>query len=220
MGRRAEAEDVQQHRLVVALPAIWQEAAFRLPPERDGAVVDLRPAPVGAPVQRVGQRADFFLLAVAAVEVAGGGQGARQQEGGVDRRQLALPCAAAGLHVEEVIVEAAVAGGVGLGAVRAVPEESQRRQRALDRRGARNEAALDADRVHGQREADGGDAGRPAGRALVDHQAVDRIGFLHKIGERFALEHVQLDVGRRRFAAHCTTPCLAAMEIARQASRL
>jgi len=51
---------------------------------------------------------------------------------GVDRGQFALPGAPPRLHVEKVVIEALVIGGVGLRAVRAAPEEPQRGQRALD----------------------------------------------------------------------------------------
>ena len=59
MRRRTQAEQVEKQRLVIALPAIRQKAALRLPTVRDRRPAVLGPLPVGAPVQLVGQRADF-----------------------------------------------------------------------------------------------------------------------------------------------------------------
>ena len=125
VGRRPEAEHVEQHGLVVAMPAIGEEAALRRPAVRDGGPAALRPAPVDAAVERVGERADLVLVGRLAIEVGGGGQHARQEERRVDGRELAPPGATARLHVEEVVVEPLVAGGVGRRPLRAVAEESQ-----------------------------------------------------------------------------------------------
>jgi hypothetical protein len=48
------------------------------------------------------------------VEVTVGGEHAGEQEGGVDGGELAPPGPPAALHVQEVVVEAAEAGGVRL----------------------------------------------------------------------------------------------------------
>jgi len=84
-GRRPERQRVQQQRLVVALPSVLEKAALRpvAVRERRGAV--LRPAPVDTPVQLVGHGADPMLRLVVAIEVGGGGEGAGQQEAGIDR---------------------------------------------------------------------------------------------------------------------------------------
>jgi len=63
------------------------------------------------------------------------------------------------LHVEEMIEEAAVPGGVRAGGVlRRRPEELQRRECAIGGLGARDPTVFYADGVRRQREADRGDA--------------------------------------------------------------
>ena len=194
MSRRTQPQDVQQQRLVVAFPAVLEEAAFGLPAVRDGRAAVLRPLPIGTAIERVGEGADLMLVGRIRVKVHPCRQRARQQKRAVYRRQFALPGAPAGLHVEKMIVEALVAGRVGFGALRAVPEKTQRRQRSLDRGGARHESALDRHRVGCQREAGGGDAGRPICFGLVDHQPVGGIRLVEKVAERFALQLFQLGI--------------------------
>ncbi len=193
--RRTQAQHVQQQRLVVAFPAVAQEAAFGRPAVRDRAAPVLSPLPIRTAVQRVGQGAQFLFVGTAGVEVHRRRERAGQQEGGVDGGQLALPGAAPAAHVEKVVVEALVSGGVGLWAVRAVPEESQRRQRAQGRCAARHEAAFDGDGVAGKGQAGGGNAGRPVRRVLVEHQAVGGIRFMQEVAERLALQIFQPGVG-------------------------
>ena len=202
VGGRAEREHVEQERLVVALPAERDEAALGLPAVRQRLALVLRPGPVGAAIKRVGKGADLALAGRVGLEVGGGGQHAGQQEGAVHRRQLALPGTPPGPHVEEMIVEAPVAGGVGLGAVRAVAKKTQRRQRALHRGGASHESALDPHRVGRQREAGGGDAGGPVRRRLVEHQSVGGIGLVHEVAEGLALEDFQLVFDAQFLFAH------------------
>ena len=124
-GRRAEAEQVQQQPLVVAGPAVRDEAGLRSPAVGDRRAAVQRPLPVGPAVELVGQAADLGLLLGVRVEVGGAGEHPGEQEGRVDRGELALPDPASALHVQEVVVEALVAGGIGLRAVRAVAEEAQ-----------------------------------------------------------------------------------------------
>src|SRR5437879_4625824 len=81
--------------------------------------------------------------------------------------------APAGAHVEEVVKEAAIAGGVGPGRVlRCGPEKAQGRQRASGGLRAGDPAAFDADRVGGEGEANGGDARERRRRPAVGRQAV------------------------------------------------
>ena len=62
---------------------------------------------------------DFSFVGRVAVEIGGDRQRSGEQERRVDRGQFALPDAAAGFDVEEMIEEALVSGGVGLRALRA-----------------------------------------------------------------------------------------------------
>ena len=135
----------------------------------------LRPSPIGPTIERIGESANFLLLRGLGVEIGTGRQGAGQQEGAIDRRQFAVPGAPACLHVEEMIVEAAMAGGVGLRSLRAVPEETQGGQSAVHRDAARHKSALDTYRIGGERQPGGGDAGGPVLRGLVEDQSVGRV---------------------------------------------
>src|SRR5471032_962905 len=132
---------------------------------------------------------------------------AGHQQRRVDARQLAIPHPLAGVHVEEVIVEALVAGGVLAVALLAAGEKFQRRQRALDGRLARHEAAFNADGVNRQRHADGGDAGRPAVLRLVANKAIDFVDLVDEVVKGIALQALQVDGARiHRFvdAVHYT----------------
>ena len=125
-----------------------------------------RPLPVRPAVELVGQPADLGLLLGVGVEVGRAGEHPGEQEGRVDRRQLALPDAATGLHVEEVVVEALVARGIRLRSLRAVAEEAQWSQRDLGGELAGDHAAFDEHRDARQAEPHGGDAGAaPPGRS-------------------------------------------------------
>jgi hypothetical protein len=167
--------------------------------------------PIGAAIERVAKGADFTLVSRTGVEIHSRRQRAGQQEGAIHRRQLALPGATAGLHVEKMIVKPLVAGGVGLGALRALPEKTQRRKRSLHRGGPRHEAALYPDRIRRQRKAGGGDARGPIRRGLVDHEAVGRIRLMQKISECFALQLFQFGIDGQFHAtlrkASSTTAC-------------
>src|SRR5207244_4864418 len=104
VGGRAEAENIQEQRLVVALPAVREEPGLRPPAVRDGGGAVLRPAPVDAAIKGVGQGADLVLLWRVVVEVSGGGEHAGKQKCRIDRGELAVARAAAALHVEEVVI--------------------------------------------------------------------------------------------------------------------
>ena len=117
---------------------------------------------------------------------------------GVDHRELAVPRAPARLQIEEVIVEAAIAGGVRLLALGAVAKESQRRQRPRGGLAPRQEAAFRADDVDGEPEAGGGDAAGRAGPRAVGDQAVSRIGGAEEVTDGALLESSQLVAERSR----------------------
>ena len=109
---------------------------------------------------------------------------------GIDGRQLAVLEPLAGLHVQEVIEEAAgdPVMPARLGALRRVGEEPQRRQHALPRLLARDVATLDADRIRREPKADCGDARVRRRRIAVRDQAVLRIGGLPEEAERTLLQ--------------------------------
>src|SRR5207248_7886380 len=71
------------------------------------------------------------------------------------------------------------------------PEELQRGERPGGRLGARDIAALRADRVRRQREAHGGDARERLGRGAVGGQPVGRVGQVPEVVERALLEGVE-----------------------------
>ena len=200
MAGRAQRQDVEQVGLVVALPVVRDELAAGRPAHADQRRARLHPRPVDAPVQRVGQRADLLFLRRVTVVVALREQHAAEQQGGVDAGQLhAPPVAQAGLHVEEVVVETAVAGGVVLaGVLRRVGEEAQRDQGAMDRLLATDPAPFRADAVRGQAETHRRDAGERLPRPVVRCQPVDRIGGVPQEleGAVFQLVQLRLLVGR------------------------
>ena len=183
MSRRAQAQDVQQQSLVIAFPPVAEKAAFRLPAVRDGVALVLRPSPISAAVKGVGEGPDLTFAGCIGVEIGPRRQCAGQQKSAVDGREFAMPGAAARLHVEKMIVEPLVASGVGLSALRAVPEKAQCRKRSLYRRGPGHESAFHTDWVARQGKSSGGDAGRPIHRSLVNHEAIGRVGFMQKIVE-------------------------------------
>src|SRR6267378_1199634 len=128
-----------------------------MPAHGDPRRTGLSPLPVHAEVNRIGERADLLLGRVAAIVVALREQDAGEQQRGVDRGQLDRLEAPPGLHVEEVIEEAAIAGGVRAGGVlRRGPEELQRLECAVGGLGPSDPAMLYAYWVRRQREPDGG----------------------------------------------------------------
>ena len=180
---RAERKHVEQQRFVVTLPTILEKAAFGFPAVCQRCALVLGPVPVGAAIERVGERADLLLVGRIRVEILRRRQHSGQQKSAVYGRQLALPGTPPGPHVEKMIIKTLIAGGIRFRAVRTVPEKTQRRERTLHRGGARHESALDAHRIRRQREAGGGNAGRPIWRGLVDHQSVGGIRLMHKVAE-------------------------------------
>ena len=187
MCRRAQAQQVDQQPLVVALPSIAQEAAAGLPTKGHRRAAVLRPVPIGAAVKRVGKFADLAILGAVAREILRSGQHARQEKRGVDRRKLAIPGALAVVHVEEMVVEALVPRRVCVPALNAVMKESQGRERSLGGVRPGHEAALYANGIGGEGEADGGDAGGPARLGLVGDQSVERVRLIDEIVERLTL---------------------------------
>ena len=195
-GRRTEAEQVHQQRFVVAGPGIREEARLGSPAVGDRRAADEHPLPVRPTVEFVRQPADLGLLLGIRVEVGGTGEHPGEEECRVDRRELALPDAPTGLHVEEVVVETLVARCIRLRPLRAVAKEAQCLQRDRGRELAGDHAAFDEHRDGRQSEAHGGDAARSAGIGLVADQAVGRVGLVQVVLERRQLKLVQLLLGR------------------------
>ncbi len=156
-----------------------------------------RPLPVRATVELVGQAADLGLLLGLRVEIGSAGEHPGEQKGRVDRGQLALPDTATGLHVEEVVVEAPVAGRIRLRPLRAVAEEAQRSKRNLGGELAGDHAAFDEHRDARQSEAHGGDAGGGSGVGLVADQAVGRVGLVQVVLQRRYLQAIQVLLRRK-----------------------
>ena len=94
-----------------------------------------------------------------------------------------------GLHVDEVVEKALVAGhALGGVALRRVAQEAQRGENALARLLARDVAALDPDGIRGQPKSDGGDARIGRRRKAVGDQAVLRIRGVPEKAERALLQ--------------------------------
>ena len=85
MSRRAQPQDVQQQRLVVAFPSVVEESTFGLPAVRNRCTLVLCPLPIGAPIKRVGKGADLLLVNVVRVEINPRRQRTRQQKSTINR---------------------------------------------------------------------------------------------------------------------------------------
>ncbi len=195
MSGRAEPQDIQQQRLIVAFPTVLEKSAFRLPAMRHRCATVLRPLPIRTAVERVGEGADVRLVGRIRIKIHSCRQCAGQQQRTIHCRQFALPGASAGLHVEKMIKKALIAARIWFGALRAVPEKTQRGQRSRYRSGTPHKSVLDSHRICRQREAGGGNAGRPIRRGLVDHQPVDWICLMQKVAECFVLKQFQFGLG-------------------------
>src|SRR5687768_10989234 len=99
-----------------------------------------------------------------------------------------------------MIVETAVSSDLGgLLVMRCVPEEAERRQDTVPRRGARGPPALDADEVGGEPEPHGGNARERRRRPSIGYQPVGGVRRFPEKAEGARLYVVEkLDV---RFAA-------------------
>ena len=176
---RAQPEHVENQGLVVTLPAVVQEAEFGHPPLGQGRGIVLGPAPVDPLVECLRCIADLGLLR--AVEIATHRQHAGQQQRGVNQRELAVPHARAGLHVQEMVVKAAVAGCLRIVGLAAREQKAQRNQRLLRRLRAREPATLARDDAAGKGKAHHRDAARCPGARSVRDQTVARVGIADQI---------------------------------------
>src|SRR5205085_6136822 len=108
------------------------ETILRRPAEADRRTVGLRPVPVDAAIELFGELADFDFLVLGAAEVGLAEKDARHQDRGMDGGELAVVEPLPGLHVEEVIEKAFVAGDAALRrTLRRVVEEAQRGENTL-----------------------------------------------------------------------------------------
>ncbi len=206
MRRRAEGEDVEDHRLVVAAPLVVDEAVLGVPAHaRPRGGFGLRPVPFGPAVERFGELADLALRGIVAVEVGLAEERAGEEQRRVDRSTARRARSGSASHVEEVVEETSVAGRR-----RSAPRPcgaAPRKRSVVSTRSRRllagDPAALDADRIGGEPETDGGDAGERGRRPAVGHQAVG-VGLLPEekegalrdvVEERLLADH---DRGRRR----------------------
>jgi hypothetical protein len=134
---------------------------------RKGRTAIERPLPVGAAIQDVGKSPDFALLFRVPVEIGGASEHSRKKERRVDGRELAVPNPAATLHVEEVVVEAFVTGGIALRSVWTAVKESEAAQHEFGSELARDHTAFDEHRDGRESEPDGGDAAWRRGVCLI-----------------------------------------------------
>src|SRR6202162_5472874 len=61
MGRRCQTKNIENDRIVIAIPAIMQKSALRLPSLPDGRSTAARPLPIDATVDRIGTFANLSL---------------------------------------------------------------------------------------------------------------------------------------------------------------
>ena len=162
---------------------MWDEAGLRFPAVRDRRATIQGPLPVGPAVQRLGQSPDFGLLFRVPVEVGGASEHPGEKERRVDSREFALPNPASALHVQEVVIEAFVPGGIGLRAVRAVVKEAQPPQSDFRGELAGDHAAFDEHRDGRQTESDGGDTAWRRGVGLITDETVGWVGLMEVVLE-------------------------------------
>src|SRR4029453_17400341 len=143
MRWRAESEDIQEQAFVITLPAVLNEPALRPPAVREGRSSITGPIPIGPAVKRVSQLSDLDLLAGVAIKISTDRQCAGEQECRVDGGNLALPNAATGFDVQEMVEEAFVTASVRLGTLRACEQVPQAPQGDLGSEVSEEDAALD-----------------------------------------------------------------------------
>ena len=163
------------------------EAALGSPAVSDHHAAIARPVPLGARVELLGRVADFTLGRRVAIEVRRTREHPREQERRVDRGEFAAPRPAAVSHVEEVVVEAAMAGADAPAVAGSIAKEAQGRECAGDRLGPREVAALHGDRLGRQGESDRGDAAVRTGARVVRHEAVRLAREVDEVAERVSL---------------------------------
>src|SRR5205085_6910317 len=111
MRRRSESQNVNEHRFVVAAPIVTRETFFRRPGERHGRRTRLRPGPVHAAVDLLGQFSDLDFLGILSGEIGLAKEHAAEEQRRVYGRDLAIVVALPALPIDEVIVEPLLFGG-------------------------------------------------------------------------------------------------------------
>ena len=203
MGGAADGQQQHQHAFVIDVPVMRDVAGLRMPAHGDAVGPYARPVPFDPVVDRLGQAPNFHLVGMVAVEPARGEQHAGDQQSGVDRRQLGPAETVTGLHVEEMVEEALVAGDARrLRPLRGVVEEADGGQGALARLGPADPAPLDPDRPAGQGEADGSHRREGLGRPAVGRQTVGPVGDMGEPAEGAFLQFIDLGVDPRRHRPH------------------
>ena len=111
--RRSQGQRVKNVGFAIArIPPEGQKPRLGLPTMRYGCASVESPLPIDAAIQIISKLPYLaFRLAVRG-EIVCRRKNTGHQYGGIDRRQFAFPDPAAGLHVEEVIVEPFVSGGI------------------------------------------------------------------------------------------------------------
>src|SRR5664280_1291991 len=74
MGWRCQTKNIENDRLVIAIPAIMQKSALRLPSLPDGRSTAARPLPIDATVDRISVSPDFFFAWCVIAEIHARGQ--------------------------------------------------------------------------------------------------------------------------------------------------
>ena len=151
-------------------PSCRQEPTLRRPAVRHLRAAVLRPLPIGARIKRPARSRTSCSGDVLRSKYSAALQRSGEQDGCIDRRELTLPHATAGVHIEKVIVKPAVTCCIRVVRLRAVPEKTQRRQRSVERANTINKTALDAHHIRGERQSHPCDAGRVAGLERVVRQ--------------------------------------------------
>src|ERR1700730_6333517 len=86
--RRRQAQNIENDRFVIAIPAIVQKAAIRLPSLPRGRCAAAGPLPIDAAVDRIGAFANLVFAWRVLAEILARSQHPREQQRGVDQRHL------------------------------------------------------------------------------------------------------------------------------------
>src|SRR5436309_7526014 len=100
-----------------------------------------------------------------------------------------------GLHVEEVVVETLVSGGVWFPTLPAIKKEAQRREGSFDCFVACDKSTLYANWISGKGKTSWSDTARRSLAGAVRHQAILWICLFQEIVEGKTLERLELLVG-------------------------
>src|SRR5262245_54188387 len=69
MCGRAEGENVQYHGFIIAIPYMLAKTSLGMPRSLHAVGIRLKPVPIGAPVQRIGEGANLLLRFILALEI-------------------------------------------------------------------------------------------------------------------------------------------------------